>query len=117
MLGMVVDCPGCTTKLLITKNRISPTSIKVNSPDTYDTEPATEKQVAFIGRLGGKPSSTLRKYQASKLIDALLSIAPPTHHQLDYLKRNGVPIHAILPRPKPRRFKRKNKEISRRQRA
>lgn len=92
MFGMVIDCPGCATKILVTKNRVSPSSLKLTKPDASDTEPATEKQIAFISRLGGTASSKLKKFQASRYIEGLLAIAPATKRQLDGLKKEGVPI-------------------------
>jgi len=56
------------------------------------SDPATEKQIAYIKALGGKPKRDLTKEAASELIDKLRSSAPPTQKQLDLLQKLGATI-------------------------
>lgn len=56
------------------------------------SDPATQKQIAYIEALGGKPKRGLTKEAASELIDKLRSSAPPTQKQLDLLQKLGATI-------------------------
>lgn len=56
------------------------------------SEPATDKQIAYIQSLGGSPSKNLTKEAASELIAKLLEKVPPSPKQLEYLKRLGANI-------------------------
>ena len=56
------------------------------------SDPATQKQIAYIKDLGGKPKRGLTKQAASELIDRLRSSAPPTQKQVDLLQKLGATI-------------------------
>lgn len=58
------------------------------------SEPATEKQISYIKRLGGIPTSGLSKQDASKLIDSLIKSAPATERQLKRL----ASLNATVPK-------------------
>lgn len=58
------------------------------------SEPATEKQISYIKRLGGIPKNYLSKQDASKLIDSLIKSAPPTERQLKRL----ASLNATVPK-------------------
>lgn len=56
------------------------------------SEPATDKQIAYLRSLGGTPTRNLTKEAATELISNLLDKVPPSQKQLDYLKRLGANI-------------------------
>jgi len=74
------------------KSRESRSTIEAPPEYDWDSTPATEKQIAYIKALGGKPKPGLTKGAASELIDRLRSSAPPTQKQLDLLKTLGAQI-------------------------
>lgn len=60
--------------------------------DDWGSDSATDKQIAYIKALGGKPKRGLTKEAASELIDRLRSSAPPTQKQLDLLHKLGATV-------------------------
>lgn len=68
--------------------------LKTEDPtaDDWGSDSATEKQIAYIKALGGKPERGLTKGAASELIDRLRSSTPPTQKQLDLLQKLGATV-------------------------
>ncbi|OGV66809.1 MAG: hypothetical protein A2498_13145 [Lentisphaerae bacterium RIFOXYC12_FULL_60_16] len=64
------------------------------------SDPATEKQISYIKRLGGDPKSGLSKQAASALIDSLIKSAPATVRQLKRLARLGATVPKNLTKVK-----------------
>ena len=63
-------------------------------------EQATEKQLAYIKRLGGSAPKRLSKQGASKLIDELINKAPATPTQIKRLSKLGVDVPKDLTKVK-----------------
>ena len=64
------------------------------------SEPATEKQLSYIKRLGGVPRSGISKQTASELINSLIKSAPVTERQLKRLARLGATVPKNLTKVK-----------------
>lgn len=62
----------------------------------FNSEAATDKQIAYIRALGGTAPSGLTKEKASELIDKLRNSAPPTRKQLALVQKLGGTIPAKL---------------------
>jgi len=63
-------CPGCGTPINGKRQPVK-TSVRVEVIDSGDGNMATERQLAFIRSLGGKPSAGMTKAAASAMIDEL----------------------------------------------
>jgi len=94
MLGEAIECPACNGSIQIPARQPAPPppprTTPPEAPDIdFDSDAATDKQIAYIRALGGTPQAGLTKEAASELIDGLRNSAPPTTKQLDLLKKLG----------------------------
>ena len=99
MLGEIIECPACSGSIQLPAPQLAPPPLpRTRQPEStdvgFDSDAATEKQIAHIRALGGTPPPGLTKEAASDLIGKLRNSAPPTTKQLDLLKKLGGTITA-----------------------